>query len=92
MNNIGDSAQSNGTIVASKANINIAARMYTIAFSILLLSPFEYKYIIQTLNMFVNRKITFIIKKWSVTSGGGTRNHATSPQILAKTQKTFENS
>ena len=92
MNNIGDSAQSNGTIVASKAYINIPARMYTIASSILLLSPFEYKYIIHTLNMIVNRKITFIIKKWSVTSGGGTRNHATSPQILAKTQKTFENS
>jgi len=86
VNRIGLSAHSNGTTALRKANINIAIKAYSSRFSILLLSPFEYKHIIHTLNMIVNRKITFIIKKWSVTSGGGTRNHRPSPQILAKTQ------
>ena len=42
----GDSAQSNGIIADRKAYMNTAIRKYTIAFSILLLSPFKYTYII----------------------------------------------
>ena len=88
----GLSAQSMDNNAEKNANIKIAINTYNSRFSILLLSPFEYKYIIHTLYMIVNRKCDLFITKTQITSGGGTRNHATSPQILAKTQKTFENS
>ena len=78
VNRIGLSAHSNGTTALRKANINIAIKAYSSRFSILLLSPFEYKYIIHTLYMIVNRKCDLFITKTQITSGGGTRNLTTS--------------
>jgi len=77
----GLSAQSIWNSTDSPAYINIAIKTYSSRFSILLLSPFEYKYIIHTLYSFVNKKCDLFITKPQIDSGGGTRNHLASLEL-----------
>ena len=77
----GLSAQSIETSTDIPAYANMPIKMYSSRFSILLLSPFEYKYIIHTLYMIVNKKCDLFITKTQINSGGGTRNHLASLEL-----------
>ena len=80
----GLSAQSIETSTDIPAYANMPIKMYSSRFSILLLSPFEYKYIIHTLYMIVNKKCDLFITKTQINSGGGTRNHLASLELTPK--------